>query len=295
MKITTTGSIIGNAVNIEITKRALGESVASIIIDGQRVQFYKVIQKVSADGLVSNQALLGNGVTSYIQVDENKVKIVGEVEITKGVVQVDDDANYLYQKTTLRLGQNALGTNDDGLYIGNTAIEDIDVATNFMKFSTTTGTFDLKSTGNIDINNTTNELFFDKNTPANSFLTMNDGQQQIGKVNIRRSIPQYRRENAYSKGELVNLLFEYFVYKANGNIPANTVFSVGTGELQWTQIIDYESAWNYQFNRFFSGNKEAVNNQYLYYDTSFNFKGSYFNGTAYCSTAEEFLGALCQQ
>ena len=80
----TVGSIVGNSVTIEVTKRALGKSTASIIIDGQRVQFYSIIQKVSADGLVSNQALLGNGVTSYIQVDENKVKIVGEVEITSG-------------------------------------------------------------------------------------------------------------------------------------------------------------------------------------------------------------------
>ena len=99
----------------------------------------------------------------------------------KGVVQVADDANYLYQKTTLRLGQNALGENNDGLYVGNTAIEDINVATNYMKFSTTYGTFDLKSTGNIRFTNgSSNELFFDSGTTTNSFLKMNNGKQQLG-------------------------------------------------------------------------------------------------------------------
>lgn len=94
MSYKTVGSIIEDSVTIEVTKRALGKTTASIIINGQKVQFYKVIQKVGVDGFTSNEALLGNGVTSYIQVDENKVKIVGEVEITSGQTY-DDIRQYI--------------------------------------------------------------------------------------------------------------------------------------------------------------------------------------------------------
>lgn len=94
MSYKTVGSIIEDSVTIEVTKRALGKTTASIIINGQKVQFYKVIQKVGVDGFTSNEALLGNGVTSYIQVDENKVKIVGEVEITSGQTY-DDIKQYI--------------------------------------------------------------------------------------------------------------------------------------------------------------------------------------------------------
>lgn len=95
-----------------------------------------------------------------------------------GLLQTDNTSNYLYQNTTVKMGKNAISSGNDGLYVGNTDINSN--PTNYMKFNTTAGTFDLKSTGNINISNTGNELNFDSTTSTNSKLSMNNGKQQIG-------------------------------------------------------------------------------------------------------------------
>ena len=227
----------------------------------------------------------------------------------KGVVQVADDANYLYQKTTLRLGQNAIGEDNDGFYVGNTAIGDN--PTNFMKFSTTTGTFDLKSTGNINISNTANEINFDSTTSNNSFISMNGGSQQIGRVNLTNMSATFDKitgnvGNYTLSASGINLTGVFSIgdsVKISQSGKVNTLGKItnisflGSTTITIDSILldNYTSAYIYKlgFNGFYIGNTNLLTGNEFYKDSlGLNFSGKYFNKTAYCNDSIEFLGAL---
>lgn len=79
------GTIAGNATTLEITKRTIANTTASIIVSGQKVQFFKILQKVTSEGIVSNDVLLGNGIDNYIKVSTTNgtdVKSTGNIDIS---------------------------------------------------------------------------------------------------------------------------------------------------------------------------------------------------------------------
>ena len=167
---------IANTARIHIIKRGIGNTKQGDITSNIRVQFYKIIAKISAEGLKSTDVSMGDGTDNYVEIHtstgvaikSNKVIDISNLYNTLKFDSTDNSSYITMNNGAIKLGKNAVDGNKDGVWIKGSNDE------NYIKFNTTDNYVDIKCQRG-RVGSATN--YFDI---TNGLIYMNEGKQQLG-------------------------------------------------------------------------------------------------------------------